>query len=393
MDITKYARSQMTSFVAISDKLGQDIRRHLLHSKVLCCLHITKETGVFALELQKLGIDVSLVASNPLSTKTEVVKELERRKIKIYWSHGDQISMHKVLLRGLRTNPEYIIDDGGELVTLVHSKKVRTIKGACEETTSGIIEEKKLERKNKLQFPVIAVNNSRTKNLMDNHFGTAQSILDGIIRATQEIIAGKNIVVCGYGHCGSGIAKNARALGARVSVTEVDSIKALQAFYDGFNVDISKKIFPFADIIITATGCTSVVNISHIKNLKKNCILANAGHSNVEIDVKLLRKRYKKINSIGEHIEVYRVNKKNIYLLGKGRIINLVAADGHPSEIMSMSYASQLSGLHFLVTNKLENKLHQLPPFYEEEIARQHLRNKQQFVEILDKEQKKYLYG
>jgi adenosylhomocysteinase len=387
-----YAKEQMTSFLRFSKFIDVDFRKNLKRKKLLCCLHITKETGVFALELKEKGVDILLVSSNPLSTDEDVVNELKSQGINTYWCNKDSDSLELLMLKALEFKPDYVIDDGGDLIALIHKNKINIL-GACEETTSGINQEVKLENSGKLNFPIVAVNNARTKNLMDNHFGTGQSTLDGIIRSSQQIIAGKKIVICGYGHCGSGIAERSKGLGANVSIVEVDPIKVLQAFYAGFEVGLAKDLFPNADIIITATGCIDVVTSDHLKELKDGCIIANAGHSNVEINIKALKESFTFIDSVGNHLDVYELNNKKIYLLGKGRIINLVAANGHPSEIMSMSYASQLAGLYYVMSNDLKNNIYELPSKFEDEIARIHLSSKGYNIDVLTKAQKEYLFG
>lgn len=328
-----------------------------------------------------------------MSTNLNVKNELNKNGIATYCVKTDCSNNLSLLwLRLLKEGPDYIIDDGGDLVDLAVKNKIESIKGCCEETTSGVIREFKFQKLNKLYFPVVAVNNARTKNLMDNHFGTAQSVFDGIIRATQEIIAGKRVVVCGYGNCGSGIAKRARGLGAQVFVSEIDPVKSLQAFYDGYAVGDLNKLCKDADIIITATGCIDVVDCAHLCKMKNNCVLANAGHSNCEINVEAIKNNFKLISSSDDR-EIFELNGRRIMLLGRGRIINLVAANGHPSEIMSLSYSSQLAGIHYLLANKLESKVNFLPSSYENDIAINHLKSKNIIIPKLSIEQKKYLFG
>ncbi len=393
MNQIEYAEEQMATLKNYFKILNLAKYAQNKKIKILCSLLITKETGFFVSELSKYGFDVRLVSSNPISTNLEVVKELKELGIKVYWIKKDNNGdFKKLLARSLEFNPDYIIDDGGDLVDLLQKLNIPSIKGCCEETTSGITIDKKIFNENHLKFPVIAVNNARTKNLMDNHFGTGQSTVDGIIRATQEMIAGKNVIICGYGNCGSGIAKRLTGFGARVSITEIDPIKALQAFYDGYKIGILSELGKTADIIITVTGGINAVSEKDFSKLKSGCILANAGHSNCEIDVNFLREKYSLIYE-SKNYDVFLRGKQRIILLGKGRIINVVAANGHPSEIMALSYSSQAAGLDFLLRNNLAPNIYELPTKYEDKIAKIHLTAKGQKLTALRTEQKDYFSG
>ena len=387
-----YAKTQMGTFISFANSLAFEKYIYPNNIKILCCLHVTKETGVFVEWLNAKGFNIDLVASNPLSTDEQVKSELEDVGIKVFTTtDGSMANLKKIWKIALKNKPDYLIDDGGDLVELSGKLKINSIKGCCEETTSGVIKENFLQKNNTLSFPVIAVNNAKTKNLMDNHFGTAQSVLDGIIRSTNEIIAGKNILVCGYGHCGSGIADRAKGLGANVMISEINEIKALQALYDGFEVNSFDMIYKKADIIITATGCINVVDKKHFSNFKNGCILVNAGHSDCEINVKSLYSSHK-VNKCMPHYEEFNNNGKRLILLGNGRIINLIAANGHPSEIMSLSYSSQIAGLFYLLNSKgLTNNIYQLPSIMENKIASIHLNNRSIMLTKLSSEQKKYL--
>lgn len=354
MELIKYSELQMRTFTYYGNTL--DLEKYT-NNTLLCCLHITKETGVLIKFLHETGFKVELVASNPLSTNEQVKKELLSLGVNVYSVEGDYNILKNMWSKLLKKRPDYIIDDGGDLVDLAVACGIKSIKGCCEETTTGVTKELIQEKRGNLFFPVIAVNNARTKNLMDNHFGTAQSVLDGIIRSTQEIIAGKNILICGYGHCGSGLASRARGLGANVSVSEIDPIKTLQAYYDGYSVGSVDEMCKNADIIISATGCINTVGAKQLLSLKDNCILTNAGHSDCEIDVNFIKQEFDLIDT-GDNFDIFKLNNKSIILLGKGRIINLVAANGHPSEIMSLSYSSQMAGLHYLLTNNLSGGVH-----------------------------------
>ena len=372
--IIPYARSQMGSFLSFSAGLFDDPGIVPDNCKILCCLHITKETGVFVLELARLGFDVTVVASNPLSTNIQVRNELEAQGIKVLaMNENDSVKLESLITQALECQPDYIVDDGGDLTRIAHTYKCGSILGCCEETTSGVIQIRNLHQDIGLNFPVIAVNNARTKELMDNHFGTGQSIIDGILQSTQGMLAGKNIVVCGYGHCGSGIAKRMKGMGAKVSVTEIDPVKALQAHYDGMTVSALGDLAPIADIIVTATASIDVVDEDVLLKVRDGCILANAGHSNTEINIDHLERLSSSVTIVNDNVDRYELPGKDVFLLGKGRIINLIAANGHPSEVMALSYSSQLAGLHLLLTSTLDPGLHSLLPDYEQRIASNHL--------------------
>ena len=363
------------------------------------CLHVTAETANLVLALKSGGASVVLCASNPLSTQDDVAASLVKdfdipvfaikgESNKLYYSHLNSV---------LDFHPNITMDDGADLLSLLHSEReeqLSEVLGSSEETTTGVIRLKAMQKDGALKLPVIAANDSQTKHMFDNRYGTGQSTLDGIVRATNNLLAGKNFVVCGYGWCGRGLANRARGMGANVIVTEVDSVKALEAVMDGFRVMKITDAAKFGDIFVTATGNKHVISLAVIKSMKDGAIVANTGHFNVEFDYDGLVKEALKRRVLRNFVEEFTLESgKKIYALGEGRLINLVAAEGHPAEVMDMSFANQAFAAKYLVDNKgkLKNIVYTLPKDLDEEISRLKLSAMGVKIDTLTAEQKKYL--
>lgn len=360
------------------------------------CLHITKETAVLIRTLSAGGAKISISSCNPLSTQDDVAAQLVKEGFSVYGYKGESTNeYYRYLEKIIDSKPDLIIDDGADLLNLIctkHKELASKILGASEETTTGIIRLKAMEKNNVLNFPVVAVNNNRTKRLLDNYYGTGQSTLDGILRATNILIAGKKFVVAGYGPCGKGVALRAKGMGASVIVTEVNAFRALQAVYDGFEVMPMEQAAKIGDIFLTVTGNKNVIRLEHMKLMKDCAILANCGHFDVEIDVATLNKNAKK-RKVREHLDEYELNGKKLYLCAQGRLANLSAAEGHPSEVMATSFAGQALAIEYLVKNrgKLPNKLITLPKSIDNEIAELQLNSMGVKIDSLTNEQKDYL--
>jgi len=368
--------------------------------KVSGCLHVTCETANLVRTLKAGGADVLLCASNPLSTQDDVAAALAKNYgIKVFARFGeDRTIYYKHLNTAIKHKPEVTMDDGADLLSLLHSKyKEQTfkIKGSMEETTTGVIRLKAMEKAGKLMLPIIAVNDAKTKNLFDNRYGTGQSTLDGIIRATDILIAGKNIVVVGYGWCGRGFASRARGMGANVIVTEVDPIKAVEAAMDGFRVMTMSQASSIGDLFCTLTGDIHVLRKEHFKKMKDGAMVCNSGHFDVEIDIPALKKLSKKTRkNVRNFVDEYTLpGDKRIYLLGEGRLINLAAAEGHPASVMDLSFATQALATEYVVKNykKLQNKVYYVPEKIENWIATAKLKSMKVSIDKLTPEQEKYL--
>jgi len=366
--------------------------------KIGSCLHITKETAVLIKTLIAGGAEVAACSCNPLSTQDDVASALASDGIKIYAYKGEtKEDYYKYLNKVIDFKPQITIDDGCDLVSEIHKNRkslIPQIIGGCEETTTGVIRLRSMEKDKALEYPIVAVNESATKHLMDNIKGTGQSTIDGILRATNVLIAGKNFVVCGYGDCGKGVAKRAQGMDANVVVAEVNPFRALQAVMDGFRVMPIKEASKIGDIFVTVTGNKSVIDLDHMKLMKDGAILANSGHFDAEININELRKIAKKTRKIREFMEEFTLgNGKKVFILGRGRLINLAAGEGHPSAIMSMSFCNQAFACEFLVQNKgkLQPKVYVLPPEKDDEIARLQLRAMNIEIDKLTKEQEAYL--
>lgn len=359
-------------------------------------LHVTKETAVLVRTLAAGGARIAITSCNPLSTQDDVAAALAEEGFSVYAYKGEtREEYYRYLEKVLESKPDLTIDDGADLVTQIHTKHPELIPqliGGSEETTTGVIRLRAMERENALKYPIIAVNDNKTKHLLDNYYGTGQSTLDGILRATNILLAGKKVVVAGYGPCGKGVALRARGMGAKVIVTEVDAFRALQATLDGFEVMPIKEAAKIGDVFITVTGNKNVITLEHIKSMKDNAVLANAGHFDVEIDVKSLN-NIAKPKRVRPFLDEYDVGDKKIYVCAEGRLVNLAAAEGHPSEVMATSFAGQALAIEFLVKNKgkLEPSVITLPKVIDDEIARLQLEAMGVKIDTLTEEQKKYL--
>ena len=362
-------------------------------------VHVTKETAALCIALKAGGADTVLAASNPLSTQDDVAAALVKYyDIPVYAIAGEDSQTYKKHIEmALEHRPNLVIDDGCDLVATIHSKKrdlIPDIIGSCEETTTGIIRLKAMEAEGKLEFPALGVNNSLTKHLFDNRYGTGQSALDGIIRATNILLAGKTFVVCGYGWCSRGAAAKARGMGANVIVTEVDPLKALEAVMDGFRVMPIAKASLIGDIFLSITGDINVISAQNMMSMKSGAFVANAGHFDVEADVNGLREHVREYKNIRPNLDEWVLdNGKSIYILAQGRLVNLVCAEGHPASVMDMSFANQALGMEFIVKNKgkLENKMYTLPISVDNEIARLKLESMGVEIDTLTPQQEKYL--
>ncbi len=365
--------------------------------KIAACLHVTSETANLIIALAKCGAEVFLTASNPLSTQDSVAACLVKDyNIPVFAKKGESSSEYNDNIKFIaEQKPNIVIDDGADLIAYLHQNPSlsENMIGATEETTTGITRIKSLEKENKLAFPVIAVNDAMTKHLFDNRYGTGQSTVDGILRATNILIAGKTIVVCGYGWCGKGISKNFRGLGARVVVTETDPVKALEAVMDGFYVMKIEKAAEIGDVFITATGDRDVISAAILSKIKDGAILANSGHFNVEIDVEYLEKNSKSTSFIRPMVKEYVLNNdKKVYLLAEGRLVNLGCAEGHPSSVMDLSFSNQFMAAKYLKENSgLTKKLYSVPEKTDKQIAEFKLKSMNIEIDTLTSEQEKYL--
>jgi adenosylhomocysteinase len=368
----------------------------LAGTRVACCLHVTTETAVLMLTLKAGGAQVSLCASNPLSTQDDVAASLAKDYgIPVFAIKGeDHKTYYKHIEAVLDTEPDLTMDDGADLVSVIHKKKGHIPLGGTEETTTGVIRLRAMEAEGRLLYPIVAVNDAQTKYLFDNRYGTGQSTIDGIIRATNKLVAGTNFVVCGYGWCGRGAAMRAKGLGANVIVIEVDPFKALEAVMDGFLVMPIAKAAKIGDIFVTVTGDINVIRPEHFLAMKDKAIVCNSGHFNVEIDIPGLRRLARRQRMTRDFVEEFILRDgRRIYLLGDGRLINLAAAEGHPAQVMDMSFANQALSAEFMKKNyrKLEKKVYKVPVDIDRRIAELKLASMGVKIDRLTTEQKRYL--
>jgi adenosylhomocysteinase len=365
-----WARNHMEALTRLSEKHGRG--KPLEGTVVGVCLHVTKETSVLIDSLVAAGAEVKLAAANPLSTQDDVAAYLATKAEVWAWRGETAKEYDWCIDEVLRQRPEVLIDDGADLHVAAHREKAKGVLGGCEETTTGVMRLMALEKEGKLRYPIIAINNAKTKYLFDNRYGTGQSTFDGILRATALLIAGKKVVVVGYGWVGKGVAARAKGLSANVTVVEIDPIKALEAHLDGFDVMSIEEAAREGDIFITCTGQKGVIPYSSVELMKSGAILANAGHFDVEIDVKTLLGRASSVKPVRPNVdEVVLPGGKKVYLLAKGRIVNLVAAEGHPPEVMQMSFANQFMSALYVKKNhqRLEKRVLDVPPENENEVA------------------------
>lgn len=393
----EWAQRDMPVLTAIRERFARE--QPLAGLRIAACLHVTTETGVLAATLKAGGATVHICASNPLSTQDDVAACLARYEgiptFAIKGEDGDTYYRH--ILQALELKPQITMDDGADLVFTVHTQRqelVPGIFGGTEETTTGVIRLKAMARDGVLQYPIIAVNDAMTKYLFDNRYGTGQSTLDGILRATNRLMSGSIFVVAGYGWCGRGLAMRARGLGARVIVTEVNPLKALEALMDGYEVRPMSQAAEVGDVFCTLTGDINVIREEHFLVMKDGAILSNSGHFNVEIDLAALARISTGHRPIREFVEEYALkNAKRLYLLAEGRLVNLAAAEGHPSAVMDMSFANQALAAEFISKNhqKFQKQVYPVPEEIDREIARMKLAAMETEIDTLTPEQEKYL--
>jgi adenosylhomocysteinase len=389
-----WAASHMPLLNRIREQFQQE--RPFAGKKVAICLHLEAKTAYLALVIQAGGAEVAVAASNPLSTQDDVVAALVDRGVTAYAWHGATAEEYKMHLNKLLDfHPDAIIDDGGDLVSLLHNERpeqTKEIIGGCEETTTGILRLKAMEAEGTLKFPMIAVNDAYCKYLFDNRYGTGQSVWDGIMRTTNLVVAGKTVVVVGYGWCGKGVAMRAAGLGARVIVCEVDPIKALEAVMDGYSVMPIVEAAKHGDFFVTVTGNRDCIVEDALKVMKDGAILANAGHFDVEISKPALQKLAKSMRTVRNNVEEFTFEDgRKVYLLAEGRLVNLASGDGHPVEVMDMTFALQALGLRHVVEKRYAPGVHKIPREFDELVARMRLETWGFQIDELTPEQRRYL--
>lgn len=393
----KWVRAKMPVLNLIAENWSKE--KPLKGKRVSACLHVTAKTANLLITLKEGGAEVALCGSNPLSTQDDVVAALnEVYGVNTYAKRGEDVEkFYERILTVLDLNPHVTVDDGADLISTLHDKKrelLDNIIGGTEETTTGVTRLKAMARDGYLQYPVIGVNDAKTKHMFDNRYGTGQSTIDGIMRATNFLIAGANFVVVGYGWCGKGVASCASGLGAHVTVVEIDPVRALEASMDGFKVTNMSEAAQEADFVVTTTGNINVVDKKHIEMLKDGCILSNSGHFNVEINIEALKELSDKVENVhGEIDEFLLKNGKKVYLIGEGRLVNLAAGEGHPADVMDMSFANQALSVEYLINgdHQLENDVYPVPEHIDERISELKLKSMGIKIEELTAEQEKYL--
>ena len=393
----EWAAREMPVLNSIKSRFKE--QKPLKNLRVSACLHVTTETANLAITLKEGGADLVLCASNPLSTQDDTAAALvSEYDIPTYSIRGENTdTYYQHIDEALEHKPHFTLDDGADLVTKLHTERqdiIGNVRAGCEETTTGVIRLKSLSNEGKLKYPMIAVNDASTKHLFDNRYGTGQSTLDGITRATNVLWAGKNVVIIGYGWCGRGVALRAKGMGAQTIVAEVDPIRALEAAMDGHQVMSMENASSIGDIFITLTGGMHAVSSNHIENMKNGAIIANSGHFNVEIDIEGLNKISSSSREVRESVEEFKLNNgKCVYLLGEGRLINLAAAEGHPSAVMDMSFANQALCVEYLSkhSDKLETDVFPVPKEIDDQVGQMKLDSMGMSVDKLTQEQIKYL--
>ena len=390
----EWAELHMPALVEIRRRFESE--KPLKGIKISAVLHVTKETGALVRTLTAGGAEVSLAGSNPLSTQDDVAAALVEEGVRVFAWKGETVEEYWQNIREiLKVKPDVVMDDGADLHALIHESypDLRPL-GGTEETTTGVLRLKAMEEQGVLRYPVIAVNNAFTKYLFDNRIGTGQSTIDGILRATNLLIAGKIAVVAGYGWVGRGIAWRLRGMGARVIVTEVSPLRALEAVMDGFDVMPMTRAAEIGDLFVTATGNTKVIRADHFLKMKDGAVLANAGHFNVEIDVEGLERLAVSKRNVRPYLDEYVLpNGRRLYLLAEGRLVNLAAAEGHPSEVMDLSFSNQALSVEYLVKNgkELERKVYNVPQEIDEQVAWLKLRGMGIEIDQMTEEQKEYV--
>jgi len=395
----EWAEKFMPVLGLIKEKFSKE--KPLRGIRISACLHVTSETANLMEALTLGGAEVSLTASNPLSTQDDVAAALVKfYKVPVFAIKGeDNKTYYRHINQALNLKPQITMDDGADLVSTVHSTRkdlLNQIIGGTEETTTGVIRLRSMAKKKVLSYPIVAVNDANTKHLFDNRYGTGQSTIDGILRATNILLAGLNFVVAGYGWCGRGVAMRAKGAGAKVIITEVDPLRALEAVMDGFQVMSLNEAAKIGDIFVTVTGDKGVISRKHFLKMKDGAIIANAGHFNVEIDIPALEELAQSKRRIRDFVDEYSLaGGKKIYLLAEGRLINLSAAEGHPAVVMDMSFANQALSVLYLAQEGqyLQKKVYPVPKEIDEEIARLKLKAMGVKIDKLTPEQKKYLAG
>jgi adenosylhomocysteinase len=392
----EWAYREMPVIRLIRDRFAKE--KPLKGIRISACLHITTETANLALTLKDGGASIVLCASNPLSTQDDVAAALVEYGIPVNAIKGeDEATYYKHINAALDNRPQLTVDDGADLVTTLHTKRTELIAeviGGTEETTTGVIRLRNLERAGRLKYPIIAINDAQTKYLFDNRYGTGQSTIDGVTRATNVLWAGKKVVVCGYGWCGQGIALRAKGLGSQVVITEVEPVRALEAVMDGCQVMPLIDAAKVGDIFITTTGDKNVIDKPHLQAMKDGAILANSGHFNVEINIPALESLARSKRRIRPLVDEYTLNDgRRLYLLAEGRLVNLAAAEGHPASVMDMSFANQALCLEYMVKNRgrLEIKVHPVPEEIDKQVARLKLDSMGINIDKLTPQQEKYL--
>ena len=391
-----WAYRDMPVLRMIRDRFGKE--KPLKGIKISAALHVTTETANLMITLKEGGAQVYLCASNPLSTQDDVAASLVKHfDIPVFAIKGeDRDTYYKHIREVLSVEPNITMDDGADLVSTLHSEmkdKIKNIIGGTEETTTGVIRLKAMAKEGALLYPIIAVNDAMTKHMFDNRYGTGQSTIDSIMRSTNRLIAGRYFVVAGYGWCGKGVASRARGMGARVIVTEVDPIRALEAVMDGFEVMPMSEAAKIGDIFVTVTGDKNVITKEHFLSMKDGAIVANSGHFDVEIDIKSLEELASSKKEIRKGVTEYDINGKKIYLLGEGRLVNLANAEGHPASVMDMSFANQALSVEYLVNNKgkLSVGVYPVPEEIDKKVAQLKLESMGIKIDSLTEEQIKYL--
>ncbi len=389
------AELHMGALLKVRERFAKE--KPLKDIRIGLALHVTKETAILVRTLIAGGAEVAITGCNPLSTQDDVAAALADEGVKVWAYKGEtKEDYYRYLNKVIEFKPHITIDDGCDLVSEIHKNHTHLIPDiicGCEETTTGIIRLKAMEKDNALKYPMIAVNDNMTKHMVDNYYGTGQSTVDGILRATNILFAGKNFVVSGYGSCGKGVAKRAQALGANVIVTEVDNFRALQAAYDGYRVMKVEDAAKIGDIFCTVTGNKNILRLEHMKTMKNGAILCNSGHFDNELQIPALQEASESKREVRTAMDEYVLNGKKIFVLGEGRLINLAAAEGHPSEVMSTSFCGQALACEYGAQNKgkMESKVIQLPSALDDEIAGLQLDAMGFEIDELTQEQKDYL--
>jgi adenosylhomocysteinase len=393
----RWAEDHMPVLMSIRKRFAKE--KPLKGAQIVACLHVTKETGVLVRILLAGGGKIALTASNPLSTQDEVAAALVKEGTNVFaWKGQTKEEYYDCIQRVLSYKPMITMDDGADVVTELHSGRgdISKVIGGTEETTTGVIRLTAMAKKGLLKYPIIAVNNAETKWDFDNIYGTGQSTIDGILRATNVLLAGKRFVIVGYGHCGSGLANRARGMGAHAIITEVNPMKALKALMDGFEVMPIGEAAEIGDIFVTASGNKNVIRGEHYKKMKSGAILANTGHFNVEIDIKALEEMAKGKLKIRNFVNEYTLKDgRKLYLLADGRLVNLAAAEGHPSEVMDMSFANQALAVEYILKNRkrLKAKVYDVPKEIDSAIAKLKLDVMGIKIDAMTKEQERYIKG